>query len=214
MARVLASGAKRLFIGKSNFTAEQIDSAYAGAIANKDTAVSPVNWLQLNLNGAVVVTRSGETLELTDEKDGLADIAISAEDVWEINMPLANIERAMEANMLGLNPGATLNFDSPPSVIGGKLSHIGTSMLGQSFPLLLYLSKYDLGNSTDVPKFGSGSDPNAMCFFKMVFSDRALEKQMDSKAQINYTIKMKPVAVDGITNKGVAFVHGALTALA
>lgn len=207
-------GGVQAFIGKTNFSAAQIDSAFTGAIADKDTATTPLSWLQLRKKAGVTLKRNGAMLELENDVDGMTDVVISESDKWELSMDITQMDKDMFFNLTGLDPTKGLEFPASGNGVGGKLSYVGTSMLANGFPVLLLRSKYDGGNTTDVPKLGTGADPLGWCFFKMVLADRNMELKYDPKGQLVLPLALKPVAVDGTTNKGVAFWHGAMTKLA
>lgn len=208
------AGYFKLFAGKSQFSAGQIDSAYGSQeIADQDTATTPVEYIQLKPKGEVMVSRNGEVLDLENNVDGLIDIVISARDDWKIEFDLAELSFLQLLNLGAMDPSSAIDFDSVATGVGGLLDYVGVSMLNFSFPLLAYSKAYDSGNTGDKPKLGSGSDPMAFCFFKATLATREMSIRMDANKQTVVKIVLKPVAVDGTTNKGVAFTFGALTSL-
>lgn len=209
-----SGGGVQIFFGKTNFSAGQIDSAYGGAIANHDTGTAPVDYLQMRKKQGATLNRDGEMLDLENDVEGMSDEVITAPDKWTLDMEITEISKVTLFNLAGLDPSAALDWAASASIVAGKLSYIGTSMLARGFPVLILRSSYDGGNTGDIPKLGSGSDPLAWCWFKMVVASRKLELKYDPKGQLYLPLSLKPVAVDGTTNKGVAFCHGALTKLA
>lgn len=209
------SGYLKIFAGKSLFSAAQIDSAYdSKEIADQDTGTDPVDYTQLKPKGEVMVSRNGETIDLENNVDGLIDIAISARDDWKIEFELAKIDFAMLYNLFALDPSGTIDFDTVLTGLGGKLDYVGASLLNFSFPIILQAKSYDPSNTGDEPKFGTGSDPLSFCFFKVAPATREMALAMDANKQTTIKVVLKPVAVDGATNKGVAYAFGALTSLA
>ena len=211
----VSSGAYRIFVGKSQFSAAQIEAAYtAKQIADQDTITNAVNWLQLKTKGALTISRNGEVLELDNEVDGLCDIEIVGRDDWMAKFDMAELSFANLVNLISLDPTQAINFATADTGRGFKLNYSGQSLLNQSFPVLIYRKKYDAANLGDEPKLGAGSDPLAFCFVKMVISERGLEENQDPKGQKIYSVSLKPVAVDGTSELAVGGVRGLLAKLA
>lgn len=208
------AGAHLIFMGKSDYSAGQIDSIFAGSLPLPTTAVAPVSYVMAKNKGALSVERAGEMLELENNIDGLTDIVISGRDNWTIKFDIADITRQMIQNLTGLDPSAALNWLTDTTVIPAKLNYEGTSMLSRGFPLAFYLKTFDPNNTSGYPKVGSGSDPNLWVFPKVVLADRGLSLSHDPKGQLMLSVTVKPVAVDGTTNKGVGLVNGTFAALA
>jgi hypothetical protein len=207
-----SSGGIQIFLGTPGFTPAQIDAAFnGGAIPCADTGSSPVNWIQAKKKQGATLAREGATIDLDNDVDGLTDVVISEIDKWTLQMDITQIDKDMFFNLTGLDPTKALQFPSSLPGIGGRLSYIGTSMLANGFPVLMIRQKYDAGNTGNVPKLGSGSDPLAWCWFKMVLADRKLQLKYDPKGQLILPITLKPVAVSGAVNASVAFWNGPMT---
>ena len=205
-----STGAYKVFVGKAEFTASQIDSVY-GAALPVSTSTTPYEWLQLRTKGTLTLSRSGETLDLENEQEGLVDVIISSRDDWTLKFDISEISAKMFFNMLGLTPNTAIDFATTDTSRSIPLNNSGVSMQTNGFPVFFYRRQYDATNLTDDPKVGTGSDPLAYCFTKGVLADRTLELAYDAKGQMVASITIKPIAVGGTTNKGVAIVNGAFT---
>lgn len=202
-----SAGAYKVFVGKNEFSGDQVDSIYGGSLP-VETSTTPYDWQQLFTKGALTLSRSGETLELENEQEGLVDVVISGRDEWEVKFDLSEIDAKIFFNLLGLTPDQNIDFDTTDVLRNISLNNAGVSMLSNGFPVFFYRKQFDPNNLTDTPKVGTGSDPLAFCFAKGVLSSRDLEISYDAKGQMVVTVSIKPVSVNGTTNKGVGIVNG------
>lgn len=210
-----SGGGNRLFLGKTAFSASQIDSVYGGAIP-LPTSGTVYNWIQIRkgMDGKITLDRDGATIDIGNDVDGLTDVIITDIDKWTLNFENAQIDKNFLWSLGGFDPSIAMDFAPSATVKGLKGSYIGTSMITNGVPGLLYRSKYDPTNTTDVPKVGNGSDPVAFAICKLVLVDRKISLNYDAKGQLLVSCSMRAVSVDGSTNKGVLGANGALTALA
>jgi hypothetical protein len=202
MASNVLTGAYRVFFSTYSWSASEVDNAVSGTIPNT------VTWKQIFTNGEAKITISRDLLDLQTDQEGIRKRIINGIDKVEIEIPIADISYETIVKYFQINP---TDVDTTGSVKALKGSYRGTEITN-SFSILLYHTSYDPSNLTDTPKLGTGSDPTAMLFFKVV-SASGLEITYNPSGQQILTLKLQALSVDGTNNKGVLGVVGTLSSL-
>jgi len=192
MASNVLTGAYRVFFSTHTWSASQVDDAVSGTIP------SNITWRQIFTKGDLRITFNRELLELSTDQEGVRKIQVASPETVEIEIPIADISYDVLVKYFQINPTDTATAGQTKVLKG---SYKGTE-LSEGFTVLVYHTAYDPDNLTDNPRFGTGSDPQAMLFFKCS-SGAGVEINYTPDAQKVMTLRLKALSVDGNTNKGV-----------
>lgn len=201
MASNVASGAYAIWFYKGTLTNTQKLNVRSGKIP----VLTSSNWERLftSATDAASIERTGETIDLATQEEGVKRVIISAEDTWVVNIPIADISVANAKRFVMMNPAFATSSGTGVRIDG---SYVGTDLSSYG-NLIVVANKAYAGTNFNTPTL---TDPNAFVFANACEGNRAGTFSYDPGAQQMYNVSLRCTAINSSSGTSCFGYHGLL----
>ena len=212
MASNANTGAYAVYISQSTLKAKEIKALLTGKLPSSSSTATSTSggrkWERLYTaaDTACTVTRSGETLNLITQEEGVVKNVIIGPDVWTINVPIADINIDVFQKYYQLDPTAT------SSATGKRIKgdYTGTDLLAKGYPMVLVRKSY-ANASTAGFNVVPITDPQTFVFVQAGLNDRSMEVNFDPNSQQIFSIPFVAKELSSTSDAKILLWQGTIT---